>query len=52
MNEDTLNIDDDILKRLKDYAKDRSLALYKAASDLNGEWFPYRRSPSKESKSC
>jgi hypothetical protein len=30
----TLNLDDDILERLKDYAEDRSVALGKAASDL------------------
>jgi hypothetical protein len=30
----TINLDDDILERLKDYAEDRSVALGKAASEL------------------
>jgi hypothetical protein len=30
----TLNLDDDVLERLKDYAEDRSVALGKAASEL------------------
>jgi hypothetical protein len=30
----TLNLDDDVLERLKDYADDRSVALGKAASEL------------------
>lgn len=30
----TLNLDDDVLKRLKEYAQSRSVALGKAASEL------------------
>jgi hypothetical protein len=30
----TLNLDDDLLERLKDYAENRSVALGKAASEL------------------
>jgi hypothetical protein len=30
----TLNLDDDVMERLKEYAEDRSVALGKAASEL------------------